>query len=136
MQEKNEICFTDVLWNTSYLFKICVQVGQDVWVEQLTVIFLEESHISLLPITDLHATDPSALYLLLLFATDQGKIVNVDMLCVRFDQQHYVCLQWKWGFLLALGASISWWAFMVQSENWWKEVYQGQHLKPYTHLLQ
>ena len=33
------------------------------------IAILEESHISLLPIIDLHATDPSALYSVLLFAT-------------------------------------------------------------------
>ena len=51
---------------------------------------LEESHISLLSIIDLHATDPSALYLLILFVTEQCKILNVDMPCVTFDQQLYV----------------------------------------------
>ena len=51
---------------------------------------LEESHISLLPIIDLHATDSSALYSLLSFVTEQCKILNVDMPCVTFDQQLYV----------------------------------------------
>ena len=51
---------------------------------------IEQSHISLLPIIDLHATDPSALYLLLLFVTEQCKIINVDMSCIMFDQQLYV----------------------------------------------
>ena len=51
---------------------------------------LEESHISLLPIIDLHVTDPSALYSLLLFVTEQCKILNVDVPCVTFDQQLYV----------------------------------------------
>ena len=51
---------------------------------------LKESCILLLPIIDLHATDPSALYSLLLFVTEQCKILNVDMPCVTFDQQLYV----------------------------------------------
>ena len=51
---------------------------------------LEESYISLLPIIDLHATDSSALYSLLSFVTEQGKILNADMPCVTFDQQLYV----------------------------------------------
>ena len=50
---------------------------------------LEESHISLLPIIDLHANDPSALYSLLLFVTEQCKILDVDMPRVTFDQQLY-----------------------------------------------
>ena len=51
---------------------------------------LQKSHMCLLPIIDLHATDPSALYSLLLFVTEQCKILNVDMPCVTFDQQIYV----------------------------------------------
>ena len=51
---------------------------------------LEESHISLLSIINLHATDLSALYSLLLFVTEQCKILNIDMPCVTFDQQLYV----------------------------------------------
>ena len=51
---------------------------------------LKESCILLLPIIDLHATDPSALYSLLLFVTEQCKILNVDMPCVTLDQQLYV----------------------------------------------
>ena len=51
---------------------------------------IEESHISLLPIIDLHATDPSALFSLLLFVTEQCKVLNVDMSCITFDQKIYV----------------------------------------------
>ena len=50
---------------------------------------LEESYISLLPIIDLHANDPSAFYSLLLFVTEQCKILDVDMPRVTFDQQLY-----------------------------------------------
>ena len=84
------MCFTDVLWNTRYVFK-------DMWpswsghMSRVTnTAILEESHISLLPIIDLHATDPSALYSLLLFVTEQCKNLNVDMPCVTFDHQLYV----------------------------------------------
>ena len=48
---------------------------------------IEESHISLLPIIDLHATDSSALYSLLSFVTEQFKVLYVDMPCVTSDQQ-------------------------------------------------
>ena len=90
LQEKNETFFTYVFWNTCYLFKnICPRWSGCMGRATNTAI-IEQSHISLLPIIDLHITDPSALYLLLLFVTEQCKILNVDMSCVMFDQQLYV----------------------------------------------
>ena len=84
------MCFTDVLWNTSYLFKnMCVSWSGYMSRATNTAV-LEESYISLLPIIDLHATDPSALYSLLLFVTEHCKILNVDIPCDTLDQQLYV----------------------------------------------
>ena len=84
------MCFTDVLWNTSYLFKNMRPSWSGYMSRATNTAILEESYISLLPIIDLHATDPSALYSFLLFVTEQCKILNVDMPCVTFDQQLYV----------------------------------------------
>ena len=44
----------------------------------------------MLPVMDLHATDPTALYSLLLFVDEQCKKLNIRMPCVTFDQQLYV----------------------------------------------
>ena len=48
------------------------------------------SAVTMLPIIDLYATDPTALYSLLSFITDECRKLNVSMPCVTFDQQHYV----------------------------------------------
>ena len=79
LQGEIKICFTDVLLNTSYLFKnMCPSwSGYMSWATNMVI--LEESHISMLPIIDLHVTDPSALYWLLLFVAEQCKILDVDM---------------------------------------------------------
>ena len=44
----------------------------------------------MLPVIDLHVTDPSALYALLSFVDEQCKKRNIQMPCVTFDQQRYV----------------------------------------------
>lgn len=51
---------------------------------------LPKSHVSMLPIIDLHATDPTAIYSLLLYITDQCIKLNVKIPCVTFDQQLYI----------------------------------------------
>ena len=51
---------------------------------------LPKSHISMLPIIDLHATDPTALYSLLLFVSEQCTKLNIKVPCVTFDQQLYI----------------------------------------------
>ena len=51
---------------------------------------LPESHVTMLPIIDLHATDPSALYSLLLYLIDQSSKLNIQVPCVTFDQQLYI----------------------------------------------
>ena len=43
----------------------------------------------MLPIIDLHATDLTALYSLLLFVEKQGRNLNVALPCATFDQQLY-----------------------------------------------
>ena len=49
-----------------------------------------KSRVSMLPIIDLHATDPTALYSLLLFLKEQCKKLNIKVPCITFDQQLYI----------------------------------------------
>ena len=44
----------------------------------------------MLPIIGLHATDPAALYSLLLFLEQQSSKLNMETPVVTFDQQLYV----------------------------------------------
>ena len=50
---------------------------------------LPKSVNTMLPVIDLHATDPSALYSLLLFVDEQCKKRNIQMPCVTFDVLAY-----------------------------------------------
>ena len=49
-----------------------------------------KSVVSILPIIDLHATDPNALYSLLLFLDEQSRKLSTGTPVVTFDQQLYV----------------------------------------------
>ena len=51
---------------------------------------LPKSRVTMLPIIDLHATDPSAIYSLLLYLIDQSTKLNIKVPCVTFDQQLYI----------------------------------------------
>ncbi|XP_066929545.1 uncharacterized protein [Clytia hemisphaerica] len=82
--------YIDLLWTSSYLFKsMCPS-----WSGYMSATFngqpLPESHVTMLPIIDLHATDPSALYSLLLYLIDQSTKLNIQVPCVTFDQQLYI----------------------------------------------
>lgn len=64
--------------------------------------------LSMLPIIDLSATDPTALYSLLLFLKEQCKKLNIKVPCITFDQQLYIkayeIVQWKrLGIFVRLG---------------------------------
>ena len=73
---------------------------------------LGESHVCLLPIIDLYGTHPKAVYLLLLFVTEQCKILNVDMPCVTFDLPTFlkgfeIVSSMKMRIFVCLGGSIN-----------------------------
>ena len=51
---------------------------------------LPKSRVTMLPIIDLHATDPTAIYSLLLYLINQSKKLKIKIPCVTFDQQLYI----------------------------------------------
>ena len=82
--------YIDLLWASSYIFKsMCPS-----WSGYMSASFndqpLPKSSVTMLPIIDLHATDPSALYSLLLYLIDQSNKLNIQVACVTFDQQLYI----------------------------------------------
>ena len=89
-QESIRPPFVDLLWNSSYIFKKdCPN-----WSGYMSLITksakFPKSHVSMLPIIDLHVTDLTALYCRLLFGENQCRRLNVEMPCVTYDQQIYV----------------------------------------------
>ena len=49
-----------------------------------------KSRLSMLPIIDIDATDPTALYSLLLFLKEQCKKLKIKVPCITFEQQLYI----------------------------------------------
>ena len=82
--------FVDLLWSSSYLFKKMCPSWSGYMSSTTKGKALPKSHISMLPIIDLHATDPTALYSLLLFLSEQCTKLKIKIPCVTFDQQLYI----------------------------------------------
>ena len=83
--------FIDLLWNCSYCFKSL----SPSWSVYMSLVSsnqpLPTSVVTMLPIIDLHATDPTALYSLLCFISNQCSKLNVPTPpSVTFDQPLYV----------------------------------------------
>ena len=86
-----KVGFVDLLWSTGYIFKdLCPSWSGYMSSEVNSDKVLPKFYVSVLPITDLHATDTTALYSLLSFLEEQCKKLNVSMACVTFDQQLHI----------------------------------------------
>ena len=80
----------DLLWGASYFFKPITAS----WSGYMSSIAKTEnkakSVVSMLPIINLHATDPTALSSLLLFLEKQSQKLGNDTPVVTFGQQLYI----------------------------------------------
>jgi len=85
-----EFRLIDLLWTSSYLFKSMCPSWSGYMSSSFNGQVSPKSRVSMLPIIDLHATDPTALYSLLLFLKEQCKKLNIKVPCITFDQQLYI----------------------------------------------
>ena len=80
----------NILWGASYVFKPITASWSGYKSSIAKTENKAKSAVSMLPIINLHDTDPTALYLLLLFLEKQSQKLGNDTPVVVFDQQLYI----------------------------------------------